>query len=450
MSLTLPPSPANFYPSNTHSLRYYIVWTARILLPIIYLLSTAKFVIIPLPTSDSEGEPAFVTTPLFKSQYPLNNGNLSSAGSDVPLTSAILIITHSRDIYLARTLHSVFSHHPGGPGWPIIISKDQQDSVYPAIDGVIAHFRHTAQRRNITFIDWSHAMCYLELPNFIMSSPFVDILAYKRISKHYFWALQRVFSSASQQSFHTNISRVVIIEDDMEIASDFFSYFTTLAPMLDKNPDIYCISAWNDNGISSLSVNESQLHRTDFFPGLGWMLNRPLWLELSPYWPPFFWDDWMRHPNQTRNRQCIRPEVSRTANFGQKGVSQSFHYEAHVSKVVLSTKRINFADIDISYLAADNYFHYIFSRMSNATRLKYLNYLDITRGPKTDVIAFYPPGRLAAVGRRTRIMIDDRNGILRTSYLGVVVIPWNGYWAFIVDSNWRPPEGYSLGASECC
>lgn len=27
------------------------------------------------------------------------------------------------------------------------------------------------------------------------------------------------------------------------------------------------------------------LHRTDFFPGLGWMLTRDLWLELEPKWP---------------------------------------------------------------------------------------------------------------------------------------------------------------------
>jgi len=27
------------------------------------------------------------------------------------------------------------------------------------------------------------------------------------------------------------------------------------------------------------------LYRTDFFPGLGWMLERTLWQELEPRWP---------------------------------------------------------------------------------------------------------------------------------------------------------------------
>ena len=36
-----------------------------------------------------------------------------------------------------------------------------------------------------------------------------------------------------------------------------------------------------------------------------------------------FWDDWMRKPEQRRNRACIRPEVSRTgiSPEGKKGVS---------------------------------------------------------------------------------------------------------------------------------
>ena len=37
-----------------------------------------------------------------------------------------------------------------------------------------------------------------------------------------------------------------------------------------------CVSAWNDNGKTGL-INETApelLYRTDFFPGLGWMLTK--------------------------------------------------------------------------------------------------------------------------------------------------------------------------------
>ena len=34
--------------------------------------------------------------------------------------------------------------------------------------------------------------------------------------------------------------------------------------------------------------------RTSYFPGLGWMLRRQLWLELGPKFPLQAWDHWMR------------------------------------------------------------------------------------------------------------------------------------------------------------
>ena len=50
--------------------------------------------------------------------------------------------------------------------------------------------------------------------------------------------------------------------------------------------------------------------RSDFFPGLGWMLNARAWREdLGKKWPDSFWDDWLREPEQRRGRQVLRPEV---------------------------------------------------------------------------------------------------------------------------------------------
>lgn len=38
-------------------------------------------------------------------------------------------------------------------------------------------------------------------------------------------------------------------QDDMDVAPDLFSYFRTMAPLLDMDPTVWCISAWNDNGM---------------------------------------------------------------------------------------------------------------------------------------------------------------------------------------------------------
>ncbi len=54
------------------------------------------------------------------------------------------------------------------------------------------------------------------------------------------------------------------------------------------------------------------VYRSDFFPGLGWMMTRSLWFELRKKWPRGFWDDWLRDSAQRKNRSCLRPEISRT------------------------------------------------------------------------------------------------------------------------------------------
>ncbi len=39
-----------------------------------------------------------------------------------------------------------------------------------------------------------------------------------------------------------------IAQDDMELAPDFFPYFEALAPVLDQDDRLLCISSWNDHG----------------------------------------------------------------------------------------------------------------------------------------------------------------------------------------------------------
>ena len=48
-----------------------------------------------------------------------------------------------------------------------------------------------------------------------------------------------------QQLAHLNSDYIL---DDLDIATDFFSYMAALQPLLDSDPTVLCISAWNDNG----------------------------------------------------------------------------------------------------------------------------------------------------------------------------------------------------------
>lgn len=66
---------------------------------------------------------------------------------------------------------------------------------------------------------------------------------YFKISRHYKWALDEVFLNPAN-SFES----VVITEDDLNIAEDFFDYFEAMSRALAADDTLYCVSAWNDNG----------------------------------------------------------------------------------------------------------------------------------------------------------------------------------------------------------
>ena len=103
---------------------------------------------------------------------------------------------------------------------------------------------------------------------------------YFKIARHYGWALNETLN---RRGYH----QVIIVEDDLEVAEDFFEYFEATLPILRSDPTLWCVSAWNDNGKRGL-IDESKpelLYRTDFFGGLGWMMTRELWMnELSAKW----------------------------------------------------------------------------------------------------------------------------------------------------------------------
>ena len=90
---------------------------------------------------------------------------------------------------------------------------------------------------------------------------------------------------------------VVVLEDDFDFAPDLLEYFAHAKRVLDADSTLWLASAWNDNGFRGLVRDPLALRRTQFFPGLGWLLTRRLWEEeLREAWPETHWDHWMRNP----------------------------------------------------------------------------------------------------------------------------------------------------------
>ncbi|XP_054161099.1 protein O-linked-mannose beta-1,2-N-acetylglucosaminyltransferase 1-like [Oppia nitens] len=186
-----------------------------------------------------------------------------------------------------------------------------------------------------------------------------------RISQHYKASLTATFSLFPSAQY------AIIVEEDLDISTDFFQYFQQTIKLVDEDPSIYCISAWNDQGYEHTSADPGVLYRVETMPGLGWLLTRRLYKEeLEPKWPTpeklWDWDMWMRLPDVRRQRECIIPDVSRTYHFGSSGVNMnSYFQDVYFKKHAFNTM----SDVvlkDVDRLKKDNYEQMIYDMIRKA------------------------------------------------------------------------------------
>ena len=153
-----------------------------------------------------------------------------------------------------------------------------------------------------------------------------------RVSQNYRDSLSATFTT------NQNAKYAIVLEEDLDVSPDFFSYFSQTLYLMEKDPSIYCISAWNDQGYEHSCQDPGKLYRIETFPGLGWLLSRKLFEEeLKPNWPGpeklWDWDMWLRSPAVRKDRECIVPDVSRTFHFGTNGINMnSYFHQLYFSK----------------------------------------------------------------------------------------------------------------------
>lgn len=336
-----------------------------------------------------------------------------------PVVIPILVIACDR-VTVKRCLNKLIEQRPSAELHPIIVS---QDCGHGETADVIASYG--SQLTHIKQPDLSEIAVPPQHKKF---------QGYYKISRHYRWALNQVFNTFSYTS-------VVIVEDDIEVAPDFFEYFRALHPILKSDPTLWCVSAWNDNGRDGYvdPGKASLLYRTDFFPGLGWMLTKDLWMELEPKWPASFWDDWMRHPDQRKDRSCIRPEISRTITFGCKGVSLGQFFDKYLRFIKLNTDFVPFTTLDLSYLDKETY-DKTFDKEVYSAEVVTTEDLQGGKlsGPGPFRLQYSSADSFKTLARNLGIMDDLKSGVPRAGYRGVVSFLSRGKRIYVA-----PPAGWS-------
>merc|ERR1719433_1731771 len=82
------------------------------------------------------------------------------------------------------------------------------------------------------------------------------------------------------------------------------------------------------------------------------MMEGAVWNEVRHRWAPGFWDEFMRRPDVRRGRHCIRPEVSRSATFGEQGTSAGQFFKKHLSRIKLNAAPVDWKALDLGHLAS--------------------------------------------------------------------------------------------------
>ncbi|CAG4963995.1 unnamed protein product [Colias eurytheme] len=314
----------------------------------------------------------------------------------------VLVIACDR-ITVKRCLDNLVKFRPNKETFPIIVSQDcGHNATYQVIK------KYTDSDPTISVVKQP------DLSEIPLARAKVKFKGYYKIARHYKFALNYIFRSLGHEA-------VIIVEDDLDISPDFFEYFQGTYPLLLKDPSIWCISAWNDNGKKEL-IDLSRpelLHRTDFFPGLGWVLRSETWDMLEAKWPQAFFDDWLRDPQNTQGRACIRPEVSRTYSFGKVGVSKGLFFDLHLRYMQLNMEFVEFTKLNLTYLIKDIY-------DDNLTSLVY----SLPESTAEDVITGIGTGPVRVgysnaktyqkAAKKLGLMDDFRSGIPRTAYRGIV------------------------------
>ena len=255
--------------------------------------------------------------------------------------TAILILTYQRVHYLMETIESLL-RLPHLEQFSLIISQDgPNDKILTALNKHSAFFK-------LRFKSFIHIINERD-PKLYKAS--------QHIAKHYKFALDSTFKTYK-------FDNVIILEEDMVFSHDFLYLFDQTVYLF-QDPTIWCVSTWNDFGFKHLVSNSRRLFRTQYFPGLGWMTTRTIWLELSLKFPDDMWDDGMRG-ELGKHRDCIVPEISRNRNIGAEGANMNVHtFKTKLEHVAFYLgNQTDFGNVD--YLLSENYERDLYQQFAKA------------------------------------------------------------------------------------
>ncbi|XP_069978504.1 protein O-linked-mannose beta-1,2-N-acetylglucosaminyltransferase 1-like [Penaeus vannamei] len=159
-----------------------------------------------------------------------------------------------------------------------------------------------------------------------------------RVNQHIKFSLDKVFK------MYPESDKAIILEDDLNLAPDFISYFHQTALLMRFDDTVTIVNAYNYNAYPHTASDPTRIYRVQSYPYYGWMTRRSVAETMVKDWAPMDldadWDLYIRKYHVDMCHQVVIPEIPRTKHEGGGGVHVSGNeQESSFQQRPLNTQR---------------------------------------------------------------------------------------------------------------
>ncbi|XP_063600033.1 protein O-linked-mannose beta-1,2-N-acetylglucosaminyltransferase 1-like [Penaeus indicus] len=169
-----------------------------------------------------------------------------------------------------------------------------------------------------------------------------------------------------------DVDKAILLEDDLLLAPDVLSFFHQTAWLLDHDPTLFCINAFNSNSLPGVASDPTKILRSESFPMYGWMVRRQYALQAVLRWIPYGvgdWDFWLMRADSQRGRDLASPEVSRTFHAGSAGAHvDGFEQQLYYGRMMM-TRDPDVRLENLTSILLDNYMRNLTDEIKSAEML---------------------------------------------------------------------------------
>ncbi|KAK4324678.1 hypothetical protein Pmani_004678 [Petrolisthes manimaculis] len=114
---------------------------------------------------------------------------------------------------------------------------------------------------------------------------------------------------------------VILLDEDIEVSPDFFSFMSQTLGVLQSDPTLYCINAHSAGGFRGLAHDETRVFRGSVQVEWGYAITLDFVREALSMWlnttnPNTLYYDFWIYMNVRKQRECLFPEMTRSRHFG--------------------------------------------------------------------------------------------------------------------------------------